>query len=140
MKNVPIALVSAQATTFSELMKGEGWKAIRAILKRANKTVRVMESPEAMGSYCAVILTDKGFQCESGRSGMSAAYAGPGTRVSPPMCSAKRVLETVMYYNEPLDENDKRPDEGEIIADVLRKVETIKIQSELVARTKKKAT
>lgn len=84
-----------------------------------------MESPEAMGNYCAVILTHRGFQCESGRAGMSAAYAGPNKKSYTPMRSAKKVLETVMEYNEPLDESDTRPSEGEIVADILQKLKKI---------------
>ncbi|MES3031839.1 MAG: hypothetical protein V4699_01185 [Patescibacteria group bacterium] len=112
--------------TFEELMKDGGWKDTLRLLKEKKTTIRVMESPVAMGSYCAVILTGKGFQVESGRGGMSAAMAGSNPTVGPPIRSAAKVLEKVLDYNEPLDATDKRPSENEIVAAVLKAIEKIR--------------
>ena len=112
--------------TFAELMKSDTYKAIKRFLRKVDRTITVIESPASMGSYSAVILTGKGFQIESGKSGMTAAYTGTNEKYRPLKGGAKKVLETVLRYNDPLDEDDKRPNEAEIVADVLRKIEELR--------------
>ncbi len=112
--------------TFAEVMKAKEWRNIKRLLQKTNETITVMESPASMGRYSAVVLTGKGFQCESGRAGESAAHAGNTPTFTPIKSGAKKVLETVLRYNEPLDEHDKRPTESEIVADMLKKIEKIR--------------
>ena len=112
--------------TFAELMKSHEYPEIKRLLAKTGRTITVMESPASMGSYSAVILTGKGFQIESGKSGMTAAYAGTNEKYRPLKGGARKVLEVVLRHNDPLDDNDVRPNETEIIADTLRKVEEIR--------------
>lgn len=118
MKTTPIQ-------TFEELMKGRKWKAVLRLLKKKNATIRVAESEIMMGRYAAVILNGRGFQCESGRGGMSAAFAGNNPTFKP-IKSAKDVLEKAIDYSGPLSDDPPgtpTPSENELVGKILLELE-----------------
>ena len=79
-----------------------------------------------MARYTEVILTGTGFQVESGKAGMTAAFSRKEEPTRQPIKKATKVLEMVMACNEPLDEEDIRPTEGEIITKILNRIDMIR--------------
>jgi hypothetical protein len=98
------------------------------LLARAGKTVIVAEGEACMGRYQAVVLTGRGFQFEEGKSGMTAAYSGNIPKRTP-IRTAKEVAKMAVKLSAPMSDDPPEtptPTEGEIVADLLRKIEEVR--------------
>jgi hypothetical protein len=125
----PAFSTTVQPTTFKELVKSTGptgWRAILRLLKKKGKRIMVAESPICMGRYSAVILTGEGFQLESGKAGMAAAFTGGSDPICIPIEKTASVLERAIAFSGPLEDDPPdtpTPSEGEIVAKLLREIE-----------------
>ena len=129
MQNKQELAGQAPPQTFKELMAGKDWRATKRLLRRTGRTITVMESPLAFGRYSAVVLTGRGFEVESGRGGMSAAFAPSEPERTPVKGGAKKVLERVMAFNTPLEDDPPgivMPSESKIVSEVLEDLEKIR--------------
>jgi hypothetical protein len=123
-------------TTFKEMKSSLTWRSTLRLLARTGKTVMVAEGEACMGSYSAVVLNGGGFQLERGASGMTAAYSG-NHREHTPIRSAKKVTEMVLRLSGPMSDDPPgtpTPTEGEIVANVLRRIEEIRKGTEKSAK------
>ena len=110
-------------STFEQLRKGGGWTAVRALLRKSGKTVRVSVSEEAMGRYAAVIINGDGFVQLYGKAALQAAFTKPDDRFSP-IKSLAQLREMIWQYDDSL------PPEPQLIADILDKIEKIRLEYE----------
>lgn len=114
-------------TTFTGLKKWKQWKPTLRLLKKTGKTIMVAEGPAAMGRYSAVVLTGDGFQIESGKSGMTAAFSKNATTHTS-IRTVKEVLENAIELSCPLPDDSPgtpTPSESEIVAKVVKKIEAL---------------
>lgn len=119
---------NAAPTTFKELKSLPIWRSTLRLLQRTGKTVMVAEGEACLGRYSAVVLTGKGFQLERGKSGMTAAYSGNDPEHTPIRLLAD-VVETALQLSEPMSDDPPdtpTPTEGEIVANILRKIGKIR--------------
>lgn len=117
--------------TFEELRKSTGragWKSILRILRKTGKKVMVAEGPAFMGRYYAVILNGQGFQLESGKAGMTAAFSKSTAPTFTPIRTINQVLEKAIELSGPLEDDPpsvRTPTETEIIEKLVVEIQKI---------------